>query len=835
MREISRTWPNAFLISRLAAPFTLILIGSIAGMGQSTSPTAPDKRGLGIETNSPTQSQPDQAKSKEAKPELVLQTGYSSFFGATRLVFSPDDRLLATGTFRSSTIKLWETATGRELRNLSTGGQSSMGMAPVIAFSPDNRLLAATGANNSVKVWEVLTGREVQTLSGTQASFMSALGVSFIGFSADSKKLVTISDAIRVWDTANWQAIKTIDTASINPSGFTGGEGGVALSPDGNQLARVEAGGSKTLIKILDLNSGTATRSIDLSHRQVDSLELSFTTDGRLLGAGIVEKKLKLWDLTAKPSERELGSTVKEYSPIRFSRNGRIMALTEGYTVKLWDVATGRSLPTLTVPDNGMFAQSGGAFVGLSADGKRIGTGGFGTPTLLWETETGKQLLTLKGRSNMAYAVAFSADGNQLAAGGRTRWDLRTGRGLRLTKSPSDKLFAMPSPDGKRIAMFALNDNAITILDTTTGKPLPTLTRSATGGGVERVTFSPDGRLLAAMYMEAPTSQGGQTYGGLPSSQVKIWDVASGREAQTLTLGSSPNEVGFSADGKTLITVAGQGEVVMWDVASGNRLRNFAPPAASTSNPLGNMGSMPNMGNLPNMGKQGSIPNMPNMPNMPSMPNMADVNSIITNVLGTMTSGTMGKNVTSIAFSPDGRVLATGGVESKSNFDMGTLMNTANQKGSKGKRPTDPQDLLKDIKVESIGQVLLWDTATGQQLGAIKGHGKGVTDVVFSRDGKLLASSGTDNTIKIWDVATRRELRTLAGHTANIESMDFSPDGRLLASASDEGSTFLWDANTGEHLLTLISLDDGGEWMVVTPEGLFDGTPASWNQILWRY
>ena len=139
------------------------------------------------------------------------------------------------------------------------------------------------------------------------------------------------------------------------------------------------------------------------------------------------------------------------------------------------------------------------------------------------------------------------------------------------------------------------------------------------------------------------------------------------------------------------------------------------------------------------------------------------------------------------------------------------------------------------MKVEAVGQVQLWDVTTGRMIGAIKGHSRAVSKVSFSRDGKLLATGGTDNTIKIWDVATRNELRTLAGHTASIESIDFSPDNRLIASASDDGSTFLWDTRTGEHLLTMISLDDGSEWMVVTPQGLFDGTPVSWNQILWRY
>ena len=587
--EPSKFWRFALTI--------LISVCAHTGVAQTAAPTPPDKRGLGIENSSPT-SQSDQTKAKEAKPELVLQTGYNSFFGATRLVFSPDGRLLATATFRSNTIKLWETATGRELRNLSSGGQGSVGLAPIFAFSSDSRLLAASAGNNSVTVWDVMSGREVRTLGGTRASLMAAFGASFIAFSSDGKKLVTISDAIRVWDTATWGEVRALDTASINALSFSGIAGGVALSPDGNQLARVDADGSKTQIKFLDLTTGREARAVSLPHSQIDAIEICFTADGRVLAAGIVAKKLKLWELTTKQNERDLGPTVQDYSPIKFSRDGRLVGLTEEYRTRVWETATGRELPTLTVPNIGVFKETGGAFFGLSDDGKKAATGGFGTQTLLWDTETGKQIQQMKGRSNMAYAVAFSADGNQLSAGGRTRWDLRTGRGLRVTPAPSEKLFGMPSRDGKLIAMFAPNNNAITILETTTGRQLQTLTRAATGGGVERVTFSPDGHLLAARYMEE--SQGPKTIGGLPSSQVKIWDVTSGREVQTLTLATAPNEVGFTADGRGLLTVGGQGEVVLWDIASGNRLRSFAAtPAATSPGSFPNPGSLPNLGSLP--------------------------------------------------------------------------------------------------------------------------------------------------------------------------------------------------------------------------------------------
>jgi hypothetical protein len=92
-----------------------------------------------------------------------------------------------------------------------------------------------------------------------------------------------------------------------------------------------------------------------------------------------------------------------------------------------------------------------------------------------------------------------------------------------------------------------------------------------------------------------------------------------------------------------------------------------------------------------------------------NIPNMADMAAMMENVLGTMSAGTMGRKVTSVAFSPDNRVLATGGVETKSNLDIAGLMSGAmNPKRQKNsKQPQDPADLMKDLKVDAAEQVQL--------------------------------------------------------------------------------------------------------------------------------
>src|SRR2546430_15909409 len=158
MKETISNSKNVFRFStiswRITLAFVLASLCLTNLFSQTPSPTPQDKRGLGLENNAANTSQTDQSKSREAKPELVMQTGYNNFFGATRLVFSPDGRLLATATLRSSTIKLWDTATGRELRNLSSGGQTALSMSPVIAISRDSRLIAAATSDHAVKIWD---------------------------------------------------------------------------------------------------------------------------------------------------------------------------------------------------------------------------------------------------------------------------------------------------------------------------------------------------------------------------------------------------------------------------------------------------------------------------------------------------------------------------------------------------------------------------------------------------------------------------------------------------------------------------------------------------------
>ena len=184
--------------------------------------------------------------------------------------------------------------------------------------------------------------------------------------------------------------------------------------------------------------------------------------------------------------------------------------------------------------------------------------------------------------------------------------------------------------------------------------------------------------------------------------------------------------------------------------------------------------------------------------------NLRYINFANSNLANSVFTQTL-SSVLSVAFSPNGESLATGGVNGEiclwrvvDGQQLAILQGHTDWVWSVAFSP-DGQMLASG---SDDGTVRLWRVSTGQCLSTLQGHTQRLRSVAFSPNDHVLASCGEDKTIKLWEVSSGQCLNTLEGHSDWVNSVVFSPDGQLLASGSDEGAVKLWD-NTGQCIETL--------------------------------
>ena len=296
--------------------------------------------------------------------------------------------------------------------------------------------------------------------------------------------------------------------------------------------------------------------------------------DGRTLASGSGGGAVRLWDVATGAPIRTLTGHTLYVDSVSFSPDGRTLASGGGdWTMRLWEVVTGAQIRTLTGHTWSVSGVSSSSVlsVSFSPDGRTLASGSGDDTVRLWDVLTGGHIQTLTGHTSWVNSVSFSPDGRTLASGSGDDtvrlWDVVTGGHIRTLTGHTEVVYSVSfSPDGRTLASGS-EDYTIRLWDVVTGVPIRTLTGHT--DSVYSVSFSPDGRTLASASYD---------------DTVRLWDVLTGAQIRTLTGHTgSVNSVSFSPDGRTLASASRDDTVRLWDAGTGTHIRTLTGHTGSVN------------------------------------------------------------------------------------------------------------------------------------------------------------------------------------------------------------------------------------------------------------
>jgi len=543
-------------------------------------------------------------------------------------------------------------------------------------------------------------------------------------------------------------------------------------------------------------------------------VSVAFSPDGKILASGGWDSDIIIWDvITKRPLCQPLTGHTDAVMSLAFSPDSKtLVSGSRDKTIILWDVTTQQPLGQPLTGHRGEVTN-----LGFSPDGKFLASGGSDSTVILWDFTNRLQFgQPLRDHQSMVKCVAFSPDGKILVSSSNkiTLWNVLTRQPCHLPIPDNQDKFSRVifSPDGETLVLvdssfnihlwdpttqkkigqpfighwgsiwsMAFNshynilasgsaDGSIILWDASTRRPFnKLLTKKRSGGSL---AFSPDGRTLAF----------GDDYGN-----IILWNVInSGRQLNRPLIGDSSGSVSsmvFSPDGRTLAASHNDSVIILWDIQTRQQI---GQPLIGHHNEVKSLAFSPNSNILFSASKDQTI-------------NLWDVATH--QQLGQTITVPIDHSIGSIAISPDCKILA-------SSSSDGTIVlwdiNTRRQVGQPLSGYGDKMRSMTSLSFSPDGKILadiyggtiiLWDITTRLRLGQIFSGQHQVTSMAFSPDGKILASTNGEIII-LWDFATRQLIGSLDTRDVTwVASLAFNPDGKSLASGGSYNGIMLWDVN----------------------------------------